>query len=154
MTPEEVLERYASLEEEPGDWMPFHSREPLALSLTMTSQPVSTSDHGFDSILADAYNRAFPQTPIRGRLDMPRELADPTFDRFHATGHRLGGYPYFTQEDPRGYGRLDKEDVLLLQLDSDDHMTWGDVGVANFFINPRDLAAGDFSKVAFTWDNC
>ena len=41
---------------------------------------------------------------------------------------------------------------LLLQLDSDDQMMWGDVGVGGFFIAPEDLAKADFSRVMYTWD--
>jgi uncharacterized protein YwqG len=65
------------------------------------------------------------------------------------SGHKLGGYPEFTQQDPR---KPQDRQVLLLQLDSDDAMMWGDSGIANFFIDPADLQRGDFSRVAYTWD--
>lgn len=75
--------------------------------------------------------------------------------------HQLGGYPYFTQEDPRSetdskYADLD---VLLFQLDSDgtgreDLVLWGDCGVANFFINRDALKQRDFSQVCYNWDCC
>ena len=65
-------------------------------------------------------------------------------------GHKLGGYPYFTQTDPRS---PDTRLRLLLQLDSDEHMMWGDAGVGNFFIDPEALARADFSRVMLTWDN-
>ncbi|MEE1943747.1 DUF1963 domain-containing protein [Pedobacter sp. KR3-3] len=42
--------------------------------------------------------------------------------------------------------------LLLFQLDSDEHIMWGDTGVANFFIDPTDLANKDFSKVPYHWD--
>ena len=68
----------------------------------------------------------------------------------------MGGYPYFTQTDPREYSAAYADDVLLLQLDSDAEngveMLWGDVGVCNFFIHPQDLAKRDFSKVLYNWD--
>ena len=71
-------------------------------------------------------------------------------DALDGSGHKLGGYPYFTQEDPRSAEGME----LLLQLDSDDsvNMMWGDVGVGNFFIAPEDLKRGDFSRVAYSWD--
>ncbi|MDE6281194.1 MAG: DUF1963 domain-containing protein [Oscillospiraceae bacterium] len=82
-----------------------------------------------------------------------------------APWHQLGGYPYFTQMDPRGapafkYADLD---VLLFQLDSDmltkeqgggDLVLWGDCGVANFFINREALKRRDFSRVCYNWDCC
>lgn len=72
-------------------------------------------------------------------------------------GHRMLGYPFFTQSDPRGPGS--PYDTLLFQLDSDsagreDYVLWGDCGVANFFINRRDLENRDFTKVLYNWDCC
>ena len=74
--------------------------------------------------------------------------------------HQLGGYPYFTQEDPRiGASELADLDVLLFQLDSDmqdrkDLVLWGDCGVCNFFINREALRRRDFSRVCYNWDCC
>ncbi|MBR1528461.1 MAG: DUF1963 domain-containing protein [Oscillospiraceae bacterium] len=65
--------------------------------------------------------------------------------------HQIGGYPYFTQDDPR---EEDSEyDFLLFQLDSDsDKILWGDMGIGNFFINSQKLKALDFSDVLYNWD--
>ena len=47
-------------------------------------------------------------------------------------GHRIGGYPEFTQEDPRALAPAYREYVQLMQLDSDDkHIMWGDAGVGH-----------------------
>ena len=74
-------------------------------------------------------------------------------------GHRVGGYPAFTQHDPRGNPDKDFEvlDTLLLQIDSEFDeegagIMWGDMGVANFFIAAEDLRKLDFSRVLYTWD--
>jgi uncharacterized protein YwqG len=66
-------------------------------------------------------------------------------------GHKVGGYPNFTQSDPRA---ADDNHIPLVQLDSDQALglMWGDVGIANFFIRPADLKARDFSRVNFNWD--
>ena len=74
-------------------------------------------------------------------------------EHFSATGHRLGGYPYFTQSDPREIDAF-SDYVLLLQIDTDGEQSimWGDMGVANFFIHPNDLKRRDFSKVLYNWD--
>lgn len=44
--------------------------------------------------------------------------------------------------------------MLLFQLDSDDDLDviWGDMGIANFFIPPDDLARAEFSRVVYHWD--
>lgn len=73
-----------------------------------------------------------------------------------SNGHRVGGYPYFTQSDPRYYNEKFKDYILLFQLDSEDFddggIMWGDCGIGNFFIHPDDLAKKDFSKVMYNWD--
>lgn len=69
----------------------------------------------------------------------------------------IGGYPDFTQRDPRSAEKgTDGYTVLLFQLEScsDDgiEIMWGDSGVGNFFITPEDLKNKDFSRVMFNWD--
>ena len=83
--------------------------------------------------------------------DVYQEMADWN------AGHWLGGYPYFTQDDPRS-PRSDYVacTTLLFQMDSeganDDEILWGDSGVGNFFISPQALQQLDFSKVLYNWD--
>lgn len=72
-------------------------------------------------------------------------------------GHKVGGYPYFTQSDPRDEKMLEYYDFLLFQLDTDsigneDVVMWGDAGVGNFFINSEKLKNQDFSDVLYNWD--
>ena len=80
----------------------------------------------------------------------PYELFDE--DSFSAffddnSKHQIGGYPDFTQNDVRREG-----DILLFQMDSEGEIGWGDMGIANFFINPEDLINRDFSNVLYNWD--
>ncbi|MDE7099040.1 MAG: DUF1963 domain-containing protein [Ruminococcus sp.] len=77
------------------------------------------------------------------------------------SGHKVGGYPYFTQSDPRNEKQLEYYDFLLFQLDTDyidgeytDIVMWGDSGVGNFFINSEKLKNQDFSNVLYNWDCC
>jgi uncharacterized protein YwqG len=77
------------------------------------------------------------------------ELEDYVWD-IESNGHKMGGYAFFTQTDPRQ--DVNEDYILLLQIDSDAAIMWGDVGVANFFIRPGDLAKRDFSKVMYSWD--
>ena len=57
--------------------------------------------------------------------------------------NKLGGYAFTIQEDPR-YSHPQTPYKQLLLLDSQ-------AGVINFFIDPIDLQALDFSRVAFYW---
>ncbi len=88
------------------------------------------------------------------RGDINTKLEDLSYELFTTNGHKLGGYAYFTQTDPREYMNEARNMVLLFQMDSDDEIMWGDVGVGNFFIKPQDLAVKDFSKVLYNWDCC
>ncbi len=89
--------------------------------------------------------------PILESEDITEEQEDKIFALFNGTGHKLSGYAYFTQEDPR-YKAAIKDDVLLLQIDSDKKIALGDSGVAQFFIPKDALLKKDFSKAWFNWD--
>ena len=69
-------------------------------------------------------------------------------------GHKIGGYPFFSQEDPRNENN--PHTLLLLQIDGnetdDAEIMWGDYGGANFFISPKDLANCKFDNVLYNWD--
>ena len=86
--------------------------------------------------------------------DAHDEMMEEYFKIASGQGSKLGGYPFFTQEDPRAYGDYPTFDTLLLQIDTDDDLNimWGDAGVANFFIVSEDLKKRDFSKVLYNWD--
>ena len=77
------------------------------------------------------------------------EVMDELNDLFTLIPCQIGGYPFFTQYDPR---QEDNNEVLLFQLDSQDHILWGDSGVGNFFISKEDLKNKDFSHVRYNWD--
>lgn len=82
------------------------------------------------------------------------DLSDEFLDQELNEGHKIGGFPYFTQSEIRDWKPEFKDYKLLLQIDSDrkNKINWGDGGVANFFIKPEDLEKRDFSKVLYNWD--
>lgn len=77
---------------------------------------------------------------------------DYLWETYDTMGHKMLGYPGFTQSDPRGDDT--PYDTVLLQMDSEDNIMWGDCGIANFFINSSKLKNLDFSDVMYTWDCC
>ena len=89
--------------------------------------------------------------------DLEDQDIDIIYDQLNNSGHRIGGYPFFTQFDPRE-GEMEDYQVLLLQIDSDNiddqEIMWGDCGVANFFMTLEDLRKLDFSRVLYNWDCC
>ena len=126
------------------------------------------ADFRFDKAVAEAYNELFGGD-VTGMWDSKSgkgicQVDPPLYEAIYSRSiekTRMGGFPFFTQEDPRGYKEeLRGHTVLLFQSDSenggsgewDDEICWGDMGVANFFITPEALAKRDFSNVLYTWD--
>lgn len=102
---------------------------------------------------------AIDPTDYRFASILPEIAADDDLLELYAEWHevsavRLGGYPNFTQEDPRAYMKSRLGDFNLLTIDTTDGIMWGDSGVAQFFIDEADLKRADFSKVAYNWDCC
>lgn len=85
---------------------------------------------------------------------LSKEQQEQMDNLFEAMGHKIGGYAYFTQGDPRDYNDQSKEDILLFQIDTDEEIMFGDSGVANVFININDLKEKRFEKAYFNWDCC
>lgn len=112
--------------------------------------------HSLDFELIDNYGsptdvRTQNIIPLIGSEDISSEEEDMLYEFFDGTGHKLSGYAHFTQDDPR-YKEAIKDDVLLLQIDADKKIAFGDSGVAHFFIPKEALLKKDFSKAWFNWD--
>ena len=69
-------------------------------------------------------------------------------------GHKIGGYAFFTQGDSRDSPTDKTTDVLLLQIDTDEEIMFGDSGVAHLFISPEALKKQQFDQAYFQWDCC
>lgn len=85
--------------------------------------------------------------------------AEKFYRTFSCNENSMLSYPEFCQDDPRE-NLTAKEakyfDTVLLQLVSScgdrNIMSWGDGGIANFFINSKALKEKDFSKILYNWD--
>lgn len=84
--------------------------------------------------------------------DIKEQVETEAYELFMGSGHKVGGYAYFTQSDPRAYDDKLSGYKLLFQMDTDEQIMWGDAGVGNFFIHPDALAEKDFSRVMYNWD--
>ena len=98
--------------------------------------------------------------------EIEASFMDDSIELKENTGHKLGGFPYFTQNDIID-DSYPEYTVLLFQLDSDyeqnfengsyessQKVMWGDAGVGNFFIKPEKLKALDFSDIVYNRDCC
>ncbi|WP_102274357.1 YwqG family protein [Cytobacillus massiliigabonensis] len=100
--------------------------------------------------------------PMSSSLDLFREifmnkLSEVEYEKLsddcYSSDSRIGGYPYFVQND---YISFDDGDFLLLQLDIDDEcgIMFGDSGNCVFSIPKDALKNRDFSKVVYDWQCC
>ncbi|WP_394230448.1 YwqG family protein [Bacillus thuringiensis] len=120
------------------------------LKFELAYQPVTPRDYRFEMIFSD--NIDWEEIVDEENNTELGELYD---DLCKDQGHKIGGYPFFTQTDPREWEeKYQQHDILLLQIDTDDSLNimWGDSGVANFFIRKEELLNLDFSNVIYNWD--
>lgn len=118
-----------------------------SLSFEKKEEYGGTEDCRFDYSFNEKYAWDFYGTLNKSQQKEFEEL-------FYNTGHKIGGYSYFTQGDPRDFRQKNENDISILQIDSKDKIMFGDVGVANFFIDKDALKNREFDKVWFYWDCC
>lgn len=125
------------------DLLPHHPEECYPLNFSIEREYLPNTDYQFnDRFGADFFQR------FGGK---EWEVVEQFGRMLRSQGHKLGGYAYFTQDDPR---LTSDPMMLLLQLDSDEGMDlmWGDMGVGHFFIRSADLAELRFDRVLYDWD--
>lgn len=141
---QDIIKDYSFLNQLNKHNLPFEGCS--SIKFEICQEPISISDYQFAIFNSDHTSN---------------DLYDEYWNNFKAAGHKLLGYPYFSQEDPRGYFLDNQQNnsdayILLLQIDSDQNsdikIMWGDMGVANFFIKRSDLDELDFSKILYNWD--
>jgi uncharacterized protein YwqG len=126
------------------------------ISFKIVDEVMNCYDEKFNSIVAkilkDKFGVIVEENKVENYLE---EIDEKYYNMFNTWGHKLLGYPAFTQTDPREYTKkYSKYNTLLLQIDTDNDIMWGDSGVANFFINKEDLENRNFSSILYNWDCC
>ena len=124
-------------------YSPFSSPTSYSLAATKTKERISTTDFRFEAAVMEGI---FSEIDEDTKYDMVDTIAEKSI----SNGHKMGGYPHFTQEDPRA----DSHEILLLQIGTDHPfgIMWGDSSISNYFISADDLANADFSNVLYNWD--
>lgn len=168
VTEEEVLEKYKPYKGE-DSYFPIEGE--FFLSFKLTDGYFSDSNDDFREIV----NREMKKFHIENKekykeilkvyddkeylsywdiwdiLEEDKKIGEILFE----SGHKIGGFPNFTQSDIREIGDYE---ILLLQIDSEgtekNEIMWGDCGIANFFIREKDLKELNFEKVIYNWDCC
>lgn len=135
----------------------------MRLSFTHGQQGITYSDGRFRDLFLDRWNKHYPEQAVENFYDLPDEIFENMVDSHDGPdcAHQLGGYPYFTQYDPRyeyDSAELAKYTEVLFQIDSQFDtkwdLCWGDAGVRNLFISREDLEALDFSDLLYNFDCC
>ena len=140
--------------------LPFNSKRQFALHFKKDTESISLEERAATQLFFEKWNEAF-STHITTIDEFFDEVPDDVCEEINAyllkepTGHKIGGYPYFIEYDPREEN--DPHTFLLLQIDIDnvegEEICWGNLGgVANFFISPEDLAACQFDNVLYNSD--
>jgi len=140
------------------DVRPFPFSGEYRLAMQLEEWVVTPMDYRWEAFMDNLvrplpfYQSRKKKSQEQGLENLMREVSGE-----YAYGFKIGGYPAFTQEDPRCLDRYKDYSVLLLQLDSwwdekDPGIMFGDGGVANWFIKPEALARADFSDVLYNWD--
>ena len=168
VTEKEVLENYKPYKDE-DSYFPIEGE--FSLSFKLTDGYFSDSNDDFREIVDREMKKFYDENKdkyseilkiydkenqlnyweIWDILEEDKKIGKKLF----GAGHKIGGFPDFTQSDIREVGDYE---ILLLQIDSDrtekNEIMWGDCGIANFFIREKDLKEFNFNKAIYNWDCC
>lgn len=143
-------------------YSPYANKEQeLGLEFTLTKQGILERDFRFEKIFISKWNESFSNSQIENYWevwDIVENFDDIVDEEFYSDTNfsQIGGYGYFTQTDPREFGKNKEYTELLLQIDSswtgDYEIMWGDCGVANYFVTKEQIERLDFAGTLYTWD--
>lgn len=124
---------------------------------TKTEEGMTSGDHRFEELFMKTWERYYPEVELKCFADLPDDVIEDEYNEISGFGHKMGGYPAFTQWDPREHdSAIGNHTILLLQIDSAGtqkcDIMWGDSGICNFFITEEDLKSKNFSNAAYNWD--
>ena len=120
----------------------FPIQKQLKIIGVKSLEPVSSLDY--------RYEQFFPFEKLTKITEDERTFEEIYFETFLGAEHKIGGYPYFIENDFRVITtKLKKYDTLLLQLVTDDahYINYRDSGIISFFIESEELAKLNFSNV-------
>ena len=165
ITREEVLAKYKLLD--PNDYDQYSPFDPTNAEFGLTFEKgistITVADYRFENIIINAIHELYPDEEVaRLYSDLDEDVHEYLYTSVKGLKHAIGGYPNFTQYDPRSYNSEEGEqspyDIMLLQVesewkkDNDVEIIWGDCGVGNFFISEENLKNRNFEDVLYNWD--
>ncbi|WP_158674398.1 YwqG family protein [Lysinibacillus antri] len=124
----------------------FPIQNEMGLIFSDHMEPVTATDYRLKQYLG------FPLSDYGHISDDEQTLEDLYFETYLGAEHKIGGYPYFIEEDSRTNSEfLKRFDTLLLQIVTNDEqgIVYGDTGIIKVFINREKLMKLDFTEVYF-----
>ena len=155
---EESIEKQGIPSSEKAEIYPASGQ--FKISLTKAKGYITIQDIKFEKIFKQAYEEVYGKKLKDDekyydvlKSEEVKKIEDGLNSESNSAYHRMLGYAFFTQEDPRYQKKYENYDTLLFQLDSESkYIIWGDLGIANFFIEKKDLEEKNFSNVLYNWD--
>lgn len=116
---------------------------------------ITVNDSRFNKVFMRCYKK-YVSTKAESYWEIEGINEDKINKIFSSKDIRCGGNPAFIQDDIRQYNKEFGDSILLFEIPSilneDINISWGDSGIANFFINRRELKKRDFKNVLFSWE--
>jgi uncharacterized protein YwqG len=129
----EIIEKLDISNSKDAKYYPVYGE--YKISLTKDIDYVNFPDIQFDKFFSLAYKEVFDKDLKdddyyhkilnKEEIEILRKELEP-----EKLNHKMLGYSYFTQEDPRYNKKYADYNLLLLQIDSEgEYVMWGDVGI-------------------------
>lgn len=135
----------------------FITQKPIKISLEKTIDYMPCSDYRYIDILINIINEYFDgdisdYSELAEFIDED-EVREIMYDELEGNRGSIGGYADFTQEDPRSYKKLDKDECLV-KIDSElsKEIMIGDSGIIFVLINKNDIKNCNFENALVNWD--
>ena len=117
-------------------------------------------DYRFGDVFVNCYNELYGEEDEDIWDILNEDDYNALAERNDTTDSFIGGYPVFTQDDPRYEDSIADCDTVLFELDSvytpeeGIDILWGDMGTGTFLIPRENLKKLDFSRVIYNYDCC
>lgn len=125
----------------------------IELEKSVAYMPIS--DYRFEQVFLPIFNRIY-ETDLKAIPDIEEYLEDYDWYENLPTnyGITIGGYAEFTQNDPRNYQKIDKDECLF-KIDSAidlNKISIGDAGILFVLISKEEIEKKEFNKALVDWD--
>ena len=122
--------------------------KPYKIEFKKIKEYLPLSNYNFNELFCPLYKKYFNKD-VNHYIDID-DIFDKLGDIKDQPVGSIGGYPDFTQEDPRD--EREKKDCLIKIGSYLGDIMIGDANILNVFIHPDDLKNAKFEKIEVHWD--